>query len=469
PYEVLGYYNDLGEQLYVNGRRRDVFLTMLKNKGVVRNFELQAWKKDGSKIWASMDARLSYDENGGRVIDGFIQDITSHKRTLDEKMEMEKRIRHNEKIDAIGKLSGGIAHDFNNILGGIIGYTEMALDDVEPGSRSERNLNKVLSASERAKQLVKQILSFSRQSEKVLSPTYLRPVVKEALEFMRASIPSSINLTSYLEREKKPVMANSGQIHEIIVNLCTNAVDSIGEKGRIHIRLTTKEWEPENGYRIAPGSYACLSVSDNGCGMDSVMQEHIFEPFYTSKEQGKGTGLGLSVVHGIVKEHYGHIFVESEKEKGSTFTMYFMKTDLPVGKARQEDKGIELGGDERVMLVDDEPMITEMFSDILTKLGYTVTPYNSSERALDAFINDPEGYDVMITDQTMPELTGIELTELVHSKRDDLPVILCTGYSNTLDREAAINRGVTDFSMKPLKPGDLASIIRRVLDKRLQG
>ncbi len=387
-------------------------------------------------------------------------------RDITERKKLEEKLHQADKMKAIGHLAGGIAHDFNNILGGIIGYADMSLEQIEKGTRLEKNMNQILKAGDRATNLVSQILTFSRQSTDIKVPLYLNPILNEALQLLRASLPSTVDITSNLHREEKPVVVNATKIHEIVMNLCTNAADAMDERGVIDISCVEEEIEVElEGLigTIEPGSYAVIAIKDNGCGMTKEILSHIFEPFYTTKGVGKGTGMGLSVVFGIVQGHGGNIGIESEVGKGTTIKILLPKTDEGI----DEDYGRKVqvrGGKERILVVDDEEMLCDLAKDMLSEMGYNVTRFNDSQNALNAFKNAPDSFDLVITDQTMPRMTGIELSDELLSIRKDIPIIICTGYSKEVDEKKAIEYGIREFVMKPIRKRDVADRIRHVLD-----
>lgn len=374
-------------------------------------------------------------------------------------------VRH-EKMASIGTLAGGIAHEFNNILGAIIGYADMARDESPEGGQVRADLDKVLKAGERAKDLVKEILTFSRQSEQDLSPIQILPIVKEAIKLLKASTPSSVEVRLHSSSDCRPVLANATMIHQVLVNLYTNAVQAMGEKGAVEV---TVEEIVHSGQDVSitpnliPGEYVRLTIKDTGPGIDLAIQERIFDPFFTTKEVGQGTGMGLSVVHGIVEKFGGVIDVGSEPGQGASFHVYF-----PVTTKETEEgslgQGSLLTGTEQILYVDDEMMLAHMGKQMLEKLGYKVLARTSSVEAHEAFRANPEKFDLVITDQTMPHISGSELAKLLMEIRPDIPVILCTGYSASISEEKAEELGIRAFVMKPVDKRMLANTIRKVLD-----
>ena len=359
------------------------------------------------------------------------------------------------------------AYGFNNILAALIGFTEMALDDVDKGSRLERNLQRVLKSGIRARELVKQILTFSRTTAKERKPLKLSPVVEETLKLLRASLPSTVDLRFMLESESGTVLADPTQIQQIVMNLCTNAVQAMEERG--FLKITLSDFNVESPRKtpvpeMKPGAYLRLSVSDTGHGMSKEVMEHLFDPFFTTKGPGRGTGLGLSVVHGIAKSHGGAISVESEPGKGSTLTVYLPRLERKTALETDQEASAPTGN-ERILFIDDEELIVEMGETMLKGLGYRVVSKTNGRVALALVRLDPMQFDLVITDQTMPEITGMEIAREILSIRADMPVILCTGFSQTVDAEAAKAAGIKAFAIKPLTRKEIAKTIRKVLDE----
>ncbi len=385
---------------------------------------------------------------------------------ITERIQLEERLNQAEKMEAIGQLAGGIAHDFNNILGGIIGYADMSLEQVPEGSGLENNIKQILTAGERATHLVKQILSFSRQSAGTKTALYINPIIEEAIQLLRASLPSSIEISTNLPKGKKSVFVAATKIHEIIMNICTNAAHAMDEKGILKLSCVEKEIESEiDGLSgtIEAGSYSVITIVDNGCGMDEEVLSHIFEPFFTTKEIGDGTGMGLAVVFGIVQGHGGNINIESEPGKGTTFQIFLPNVDVNPLKDGNEQTVLK-GGKERILFVDDEQVLSDIAGEMLGELGYSVTLYTDATKALQAFRQTPDSFDLVITDQTMPKMTGFELSKELLGIRQNIPIILCTGYSRVVDTQKIDESGIKDFALKPIRKKDLAHKIRTVLD-----
>ncbi|MCF8070515.1 MAG: GAF domain-containing protein [Desulfobacterales bacterium] len=393
--------------------------------------------------------------------------LIQRNRSDEERKKLEIQLRQAQKMEAIGTLAGGIAHDFNNILFPIFGYLEMMLEDVPEGSQLHDYLTEVFSSAKRARDLVKQILTFSRQTEHEKQPLKVQLVIKEVLKLIRSSLPTSIDICQDISRECKLVMADPTQIHQIVMNLITNAYHAMAETGGKltvnlkEVELTSKELKDP---ALDSGSYVRLTVADTGPGMDQEIIAHIFDPYFTTKEEGKGTGLGLAVVHGIVKSHGGHILVYSKPGEGTEFQIF-----LPVIKSRKIAQEIETDlqiqkGTERILLVDDQDLIVNMERQKLERLGYYVTTRTSSTEALSTFRANPDIFDLVITDMTMPNMTGDKLAEEMIKIRPDIPILLCTGFSEVMSKEKAAAIGIKGFLMKPVVMKEQSGMIRKVLD-----
>jgi CheY-like chemotaxis protein len=374
-------------------------------------------------------------------------------------------------MEAIGTLAGGIAHDFNNILSAILGYTDMALTDQTLDNRLRRYLDQVYKAGERAKDLVKQILAFSRQSDEALRPLGISPIVKEVLKLLRAALPSTIKIHCEIHADQDTVLADPTQIHQVLMNLCTNAAHAMhGGKGELIVSLSPMEINPGDAFIInhdlTPGMYLQLSVSDTGHGIDPVIMDRIFDPFFTTKKPGEGTGMGLSVVHGIVKSYNGAITVESKVGEGTTFHVYLPLLMETEGKPEVEAALRIIGGKECILFVDDEESLVRLAEDMLSGLGYEVIGRTSSMEALELFRARPNRFDLVITDMTMPNMTGIELAREIMHIQPGVPVVLCTGFSEAITPETAKAMGVREFIMKPIIQKQLAEAIRRAVDRK---
>ncbi|MBI5558758.1 MAG: DUF3365 domain-containing protein [Deltaproteobacteria bacterium] len=416
-----------------------------------------------------------YDEKDVSILTDFsntVWDIVLQKQTEEEKAKIENQLRQVQKMEAIGTLAGGIAHDFNNILSAVMGYTEMAHDETPAQSPVRDYLHEVLKAGDRAKGLVQQILAFSRHAEQEYRPLHLHLIIKEAVKLLRATIPATIAMKQNINPDCGPVLADPTQAHQIIMNLCTNAYHAMRETGGIlGVSLAPVEIGPDdpkvNGFVLSPGPYVELTVSDTGCGMDKKTIERMFDPYFTTKGKGEGTGLGLAVVHGIVKSFGGYVSVDSEPGKGSTFRIYLPQV---AGRAAAEAPVAPLPclrGTERILFVDDEETIISVAEAMLSGLGYQVTALPSALEALKTFQHKAGDFDLVITDMTMPHMTGVALTRRLRTIRPDIPVILCTGFSELVNEEKSRSFGIDEYLSKPLLKKDLSAAIRRVLDKKM--
>ncbi len=395
------------------------------------------------------------------------EDITERKKAEREKENLENRLNQAQKMEAIGTLAGGIAHDFNNILAAILGYTEMARDDSPPESTIVKDLDKVLEGGNRAKDLVQQILAFSRQNE--VEKTSLQPasVVKEAIKMLRPSLPTTIEIDQDITSVTGQILADPTQIHQILMNLCTNAFHAMEETGgkldislkEVHFSAEDLVHEPD----VEAGTFVQLSISDSGPGIPPDIKKKIFDPYFTTKETGKGTGMGLAIVHGIVKSYGGILTLYSELGEGTAFHVFLPvieKESLP----EIEDVEPTPVGRERILFIDDEEILAEMGKSMLERLGYHVTVRNKSIEALETFKNQPDLFDLVITDQTMPGMTGADIARRMIQIRPDIPIILCTGYSTVISEEKAKSFGIKEYALKPLSKKDIAVLIRKVLD-----
>ena len=438
----------------------DDFLTKPLDKA-----ELKARVNSLLQVKAFHDHMLNYQKE---LEDEVKRRTEKLEKELVKRKETEAQLIQAQKMEAIGTLAGGIAHDFNNILSSIMGYTELALYEIEDETELQDYLQEVLVAGGRARDLVQQILTFSRRTEKVMKPVQIEPILKEVLKLLRASLPATIEMKQNISNNSV-VLADLTQIHQLIMNLCTNAAQAMEKEGGT-LEVSLGEEQLEKGFTdqhtdIKPGAYMKLSFSDTGCGMTPDVMDRIFDPFFTTKEKGKGTGIGLSAVHGIVKSHGGAISVSSEPGKGSIFNAFLPLIEKEVAEENSGDKRI-LTGNESLLFVDDEQALVNMGKLMLEHLGYKVDACTDSLEALEKFKAQPDKFDLAICDMTMPKMTGTDLAVKLREIRSDLPIILCTGYNANISELNAKKMGINAFVLKPIAMDKLGKLIRTVIDKQ---
>jgi PAS domain S-box-containing protein len=447
-------------------QEREKLTAAITEHGKVENLEAQFRLKDGRLITALISAILIILRNKPHILT-ITRDISELKAAQQEREQLKTRLIQAQKMEAIGTLAGGIAHDFNNILGAIIGYAEMALYDTQKGSMEHYNIEQVLKAGHRAKDLVKQILAFSRKSEQDKKIIFLTPIIKEVLKLLRASLPTTIEIKLNIEPNLDAIFADPTQIHQVMMNLCTNSAHAMGDKGgilavnlhNVNLNIEAAAQYPE----LNPGLYVKLSISDTGCGMNAATMQRIFDPYFTTKELDKGTGMGLAVVHGIVKGHGGGIHVESAAGKGTRFDILFPAIIRQVMSETEELKALPTGN-ETILCVDDEQPLIELGKSMLKKLGYRVETRILPLEAIEVFKAAPDKFDLVISDMTMPAMTGVSLAKKLMEIRPEIPVVICTGYSEQIDESRAKELGIKGFLMKPFTIRELSKTVRQVLD-----
>ncbi len=437
-------------------------------KGNVAQLESEVVTKSGERRLIEWHVTLVGDGEGkmtGTLSSG--EDITDRERAVLEREHLQSQLRQAEKLKTIGTLAGGIAHDFNNILTPIIGYSHMALGAVPEDSQVHADIERVVKGANRAKELVNQILTFSRRGEFEVSPVHLQLVVEDALKLIEASSPANIEIHPRIDTQCPPVMGDPSQLHQVVMNLCTNAFRAMEKSGgRLNVFLESFEVDTKftkhraDSYR---GKYVKLRIQDTGLGMGPETLERIFEPFYTTREIGEGTGMGLATVHGIIASHGGEIFVDSELGQGTTFDIYLPQTTLEPEKEVSGDQTIPEGS-ENILFVDDEEEIGNLARQMLERAGYKVTTKTDSREALKLFQKKPQDFDLVVTDQAMPKLYGVKLAEEILKVRPGLPIILISGFADTITLESVKEIGIRDFIMKPLVGYELAQAIRHALD-----
>ncbi len=467
--DLFGYTRDeiLEEGLDILFVQPDELTSLKRNidhDNYVRDMEVRLKRKDGQQLICLMTLSIRRAENGEIWgYQGILRDVT-HQKIL------ESQLMQAQRMESIGTLAGGIAHDFNNILSPIILHTEMVMDDLPSDDPLRFNMQEIFKAAERARELVKQILTFARKREEEKIVIKSSMIIKEVINFLRATIPSTIKIRYEVKTEKDIVLADPTRINQIVMNLCTNAAYAMKEKGGLlevildHEEIST---EMARGFiNLAPGKYVKLTVRDTGTGIPPEVLDRIFEPYFTTKRFGEGTGLGLATVHGVVKDYGGDITVESKVGFGTEFNVYLPSVDAEMAGSRNETDPDTLRGAERILFVDDEDAAVDINSRMLRRYGYKVTGLTDSQEALALFEKNPEGFDLVITDMTMPNLTGDAFSAKVMAIRPEIPVILCTGYSDKINEEIAHKIGIRAFVMKPVIMKKLAETIRDVLDNK---
>ena len=426
-------------------------------------------KKDGTVFPVEIsENRLSRKGEDTRIIT--IRDISERIEAEQEKADLEAQLRQKHKMEAIGTLSGGIAHDFNNILGIIIGNAELALVDVPEWNPAHSNLEEIKKAGLRAKDVIRQLLSFSRKAEHERKPVKIAPLIKESIKLIKSSFPSSIEIRQKISAVTDVISGDPFQIHQVMINLCTNAAHAMEEVGGIlQISLTNKhldETEVKQYQGLKAGPHVILTVSDTGYGIEPAIIDRLFDPYFTTKDVDKGTGLGLAVVHGIVKTHEGDISIESVPGEGTVIHVLFPAVEVGKKIIGTRAPGALPGKNERILFVDDEPAIIKMGEQMFERLGYRCESETSPVEALERFQSDPDRFDMIVTDMTMPQVTGEKLAEKILKIRPEMPIILCTGYSDKINEKKSKELGIKAFVMKPIVFQEIAETIRQILDAK---
>lgn len=469
PEELMDQVSDIQSQIYVDSSFREKFKQQMETNGFVRGLEYQVRRRDGTLIWISESARAVREENGTiHRYEGFIDNITDRKNAEAERAKLEKQMLQSQKIEAIGTLAGGMAHDFNNILCAMLGYTELALADAHVRGVTRDNLEMVLKSANRARDLIKRILTFSRPTDGQPHPLKLGGILKEVVKLLSATLPSSTSIHADVRTDEDVVVADATEMHQVIMNLGTNAGHAMKSKGgRLDFELEALNLDfiAAKGLAIPAGAYVHLIVRDNGRGMSPEVLERIFEPFFTTKAPGRGTGLGLALVQKIISRTGGHVKVNSEEGAGTTFHIYFPKSSELPAAATVDKTQLLKGCQEQILVVDDEIPVLDMMQQRLRKMGYRVTTRADSREAIKTFRADAEHYDLVITDHTMPDLLGAELAEEMNTVRPDLPVILMTGLNQPPDLSASPYAPLRTVFQKPIDFVELSHCMRRYLDE----
>ncbi len=467
--EVLGRTStELG--LWVNAADRDELVRRLRGNIEVRSLETEFIGRGGRRVQARCSCE-AIDLDGTPCILTVLEDITSQRDAERDRTRLEAQLRQSQKLEALGTLAGGIAHDFNNILSAMIVYRELAVMDINRPAALRQHLAEIGAASNRAKELVRQILTFSRQQQQERSAVQLHPVVREALQLLRASLPTTIEIVPVIDEQTPQVLANTSQVHQVMMNLGTNAAHAMRDRpGRLTVTLRSRQLdEAQAGAHpgLRSGAYVQLSVADTGRGMDEATLARIFEPFFTTKGPGEGTGLGLSVVHGIMEDHDGAVLAHSRPGLGTTFDLYFPHYAGAASAVLDRDESTPRGAGESVLLIDDESPLCEAMRATLQKLGYRVTACTNPVDAVARFRAAPLGFDVVVTDHTMPRMTGLDVIHELHGVRPDLPALLVSGLSGTWTPDKLRGFSIRELVAKPVDFASLAQAVRRALDLRV--
>src|ERR1041384_5979566 len=462
PEELIESISDLGAEVYVDSKARKRFLAEIEAQGLIKGFEAQMYRKDGSRIWASVGARAIYDESGDELrFEGGIEDISERKL-------LEEQLVQSQKMEAIGTLAGGIAHDFNNLLTAIIGYSQLAASRLNEDDRMFKEIEEIRKAGTRAAELTKQLLVFSRKEVLQLRVMDLNTTVENVGKMIRRVIGEDIELVTSLDPELGRIKADPGQIEQVIINLAVNARDAMPQGGKLIIEtgnIILDEEYTRLHFRVQPGAYVMMAVRDTDFGMEAETQSHIFDPFFTTKEPGKGTGLGLSTVYGIVKQSDGDIWVYSEPGRGTTFKLYLPCVERRAEESDyQESPAIIPRGTETILLVEDEALVRNLAALVLREQGYEVLESSSGEEALRIARYYHGSIHMLLTDVVMPKMSGKELSEQIKLIKPDISVLFASGYTD----DAVVHHGVLEadmqFIQKPFTPNTLANKVREVLN-----
>jgi len=463
PSELITGVTDIGQQVYVDPQTRAAFKQRIADRGEVQDMEYQIRRQDGAVIWVSESARAMKDSHGLVLYyEGTISDITRRKDAEAAQLRLETQLRHSQKLEAVGTLAGGIAHDFNNLLSVITAYAELATEDAKDNPRMRGDLQEILQAGNRARDLVRQILAFSRQTTNERTPVCLTTIVKECSKMLRAAIPTSIQIECDFETKEDFVLADTTQMYQVLMNLGTNAGYAMREKGgTLFFRLSKHMGALPNANALGGSGYVKIEVTDTGEGIPAEIQDKIFEPFFTTKPVGEGSGLGLSVVHGIIQAHGGTISVESVPGAGTRFTMV-LPTCQSHPLATKETTSFKRGNKEMVLLVDDEEPLLAVLQKHMQKLGYRCVTRADGKEALRTFLSMPNEFAAVITDLSMPGMTGLELMRAIRRTSKDLPVIMITGNSTVLDESASPDE-VKWLLRKPFSREQMGEMLQRAM------
>ena len=423
-------------------------------------------KKEVNRILANLETKAPQLQEKNKEQKSVLEAL---KQAEAEKRILQEQLRQLQKMGAIGKQTEGIVHDFNNIMTVIIGYTDLTLDLVPEGSIAKKNLKRVMAASNRAKEMAKQILTFSRKGDNDPKPLWLNEEVGEALKLIRSTMPANIKLREDIVRTSNPVMVDKYELQQIIMNLCSNANHAMREKGGVlTVSLREVRLEPDaiDGIYLRPGYYSHLTISDTGHGIDPAILPRIFDPYFTTKRKDEGVGIGLDMVHRIIKSYRGDITVYSEPGKGTTFHIFLPGIRQEEKRHNTDVEKSKSGAGERILFVDDDPGVAAMGERLLEKLGYRVEVSTQSHEAFEAFHKAPHRFDIVVSDYIMPDMTGLQLARKIKEIRADIPIIMCTGFSESINKSNFKSLGIDGFFMKPIVIKQLAQLVRKLLDEK---
>ncbi len=446
---------------------RERFLAELRQRRSITDYELAMRTREGKDFCASISAGVVRNKSGAPIrLRGVLRDVTERKRAEQARACLENQLRQAQKMEAIGTLAGGIAHDFNNMLTAIMGHAELLRLDCADQPNVRESVEEIFKATLRARDLVQQILTFSRRRDQTRVVTKLSPIIKEVAKLLRSSLPATIEMHSQIA-DVPSTLADPTQIHQVVMNLCTNAAQALPEnKGRLDLHLGVETVAPEIASRhrsLQPRRYVVLTVRDNGCGMDPKTLDRIFDPFFTTKPPGEGTGLGLAVVHAIVEAHEGAITVESQPGQGTTFRVFLPVIEADTSQGQLEKAPITPGHGEEILLVDDEPPVLQIAQSLLERLGYRAVCFNRPADAVAAFAANPRRFAVVLTDLTMPKMTGLDVAHQIHQIRPEMPIILVSGMGGAMTNESARELGFQMLLAKPFEYRALAEALARTL------
>jgi PAS domain S-box-containing protein len=468
---ALGVPNLSAHHQWVHPEDRDLVAETMQRalaEGESREMVVRLVMPDQRVRWFNTQCHPQHDETGAITgLNGILLDITEIKEVEIAKESLERQLHRAQKMEALGTITGGIAHDFNNILGIILGNAELTKDEVPPASPASRNLDEIVEATLRARGIIRQLLSFARDTQYKPAPTDLGGLVEQAMHFIRAAVPANVHIRQSIRSSHPLITVDAGQIHQVLLNLCTNAMHAMEPDGGVlevavhDVRIAEGNGDKPKG--LPPGEYLCLSVRDTGHGIDPVCMERIFDPYFTTKDVGKGSGLGLAVVHGIVQKHGATIHVESKRGRGSLFSIYFPRRPSSAPATSQDAAEPAAMGQESILMVEDEKALASTSRDILQRLGYRVTLAENGEQALALVQDGATRFDLVISDMTMPGMGGDMLVDKLRKIRPGLPVLLCTGFSPKMDQDKAQKLGI-HYAEKPLDRKTLICLVRQVLD-----